>query len=307
MTLLISGGRGGIGRSIAEVVSAREGARVVTLGRSEPTEASAQKNICHEIGDVTDASFLGDLLARHAITHIVHAAGVRTRDCERDPRLAFEGNVLGTERLLDAATRCVSVVKFIHFSTAAVYGRTEVAVDETAPLAAGSVYAISKAASELVLAPDPRKPRSFATVILRPGFVLGPSSQGSLAALVDEAVRSDRVTGVLPDRFPLHWAPDLARAVDRLLHADTGPHCVLHPPVEAVKLENLVLALQESVGKRGRTPVIELHPDPHAPFPAELVDDVFREHVGPFNLRRLPDMIEQRLSVAEAASHHHSR
>lgn len=295
MTLLITGGRGGIGRSITEVVSAREGTRVITLGRSVPSAGSDDRNVCHEVGDVTDAPFLEDLLQRHEITHIVHAAGVRTRDCERNPRLAFEGNVLGIKRLLDAAMRCPSVRKFVHLSTAAVYGRTEEPVDETAPLAAGSNYAISKAASELVLAPNPQKPRSFATVILRPGFVLGPSSQGSLDSLVDEAMRSDHVTGTLPDRFPLHWAPDLAHAVDRLLHADIGPHRVLHPPALAVRLEELVGALQEVVGKRGRTPVFDLHAHANAPFPAALLDDAFRQLAGPFDITSLTGMIEKRL------------
>ena len=297
MNLLITGGRGGIGRSMAEVVSKREGTRVITLGRSAPPAGSEQENIRHVVGDVTDASFLDDLLQRHAITHIVHAAGVRTRDCERDPRLALEGTVLGTERLLEAATRCASVEKFVHFSTAAVYGRTEGPTDETAPLAAGSNYAISKAASELVLAPDLRKPRSFATVILRPGFVLGPSSQGSLAALVDEVMRSDHVTGTLPDRFPLHWAPDLARAVDRLLQTDTGPHRVLHPPACSTGADEFARCLQAAVERRGRKPSIDIRPDLHAPFPAGLVDDAFRDIIGPFELTPLTEMIEKRLSA----------
>jgi nucleoside-diphosphate-sugar epimerase len=295
--MLITGGRGGIGRSITEVVAARADVRVVTLGRSKPMQADDQENVHHEVGDVADSAFVSDLLGRHAITHIVHAAGVRTRDCEKDPRLAFEGNVLSTERLLQAATRHVGLVKFLHLSTAAVYGRTEEPVDEAAALSAGWAYATSKAASELVLAPDPLKPRSFATVILRPGFVLSPWSQGLLAALVDEAMRSDHVTGILPDRFPLHWAPDLARTVDRLLEADTGTHCVLHPPACNTGTDEFARCLKEAAKRRGRSPSINIQPDRDAPFPAGLVDDAFRKLVGSFELTPLLDMLEKRLSA----------
>jgi nucleoside-diphosphate-sugar epimerase len=300
MNVLITGGRGGIGRSIVEVLSARSDARVVTLGRSKPEEGVEKENVCHEVGDVHDEFFMDEVFAQHAITHVVHGAGVRTRDCERDPRLAFEGNVLSTERLLHTASRHSSVEKFIHLSTAAVYGRKEEPVDEAAALAARSAYAISKAAAELLLARGPEEPRSFATLILRPGFVLGPWSQGSLAALVDVAMRSDRVTGTFPDRFPLHWAPDLARTVDCLLEADTGAHLVLHPPAHAVRLEDLVHTLAEAVKRRGRNPVFDVRADPQAPFPTHLVCDAFRNLAGPFGLTPLADMIEKRLSAPGA-------
>lgn len=283
-------------------MSEQAGTRVITLGRSQPPADTERENVCHEVGDVTDASFLDDLFRRHCITHIVHAAGVRTRECENNPRLAFEGNVLGTERLLRSAERCASVLKFIHFSTAAIYGRRGECLDETAQVAAGSVYAISKAASELVLPPSPDRPRSFATINLRPGFVLAPAGEGSLASLIRTAARSGHVTGTLPEHFPLHWAPDLAETVARLLERDTGRHRVLHPPGCNTGAEEFARCLKEAVERRGRQPLIEIQADPDAPFPAGLVDRACRDLIGPMELTPLSDMIDRFLSVDSASA-----
>lgn len=303
MNVLITGGRGGLGRCLAETLGSEgAGVNVVTLGRSAPATFSEGDTLRHEVGDVTDAGDLDELLARHGITHVVHAAGARTRDCHADPRLAFESNVLGTSRMVEAASRHPGMVKIIHLSTAAVYGRRWECLNESAQVAAGSAYAITKAASELVLAPEPGWSRSFATVILRPGFVLAPAGQGSLASLIREAIRSERVTGTLPDRFPLHWAPDLARIVVQLLKSDTGPHLVLHPLCCNTGADEFAQCLKETVGRRGVSPRIDIQVDSQAPFPAGLVDNACRELVGRITLTPLAEMVEAMLPACSPAA-----
>jgi len=296
MNVLITGGRGTIGRALAREWSGRKGARVVSLGRSKSGPGDSESDVVsHETGDISDARFLDEVLERHDITHIVHAAGARTRDCRENPRLAFEANVLGTESVFQAGLRRPAVRSFAHFSTAAVYGRTAGMVGEGDLVAPGSAYALSKAASELVLASAGARERPFSTVILRPGFVLAPGASGSLAGLISDAMTRELVRGSLPERFPLHWAPDLGKALVRLTEREGGRDRLLHPPVVDMRLVDFVETLKEAVRRRGREPIFQIDPDPHAPFPAALDDSAFQALAGPVATTPLAEMLEAML------------
>ncbi len=68
----------------------------------------------------------------------------------RDASLFVETNVLGTQRLLDAALRA-NLRRFVHVSTDEVYGSiAEGSWDESRPLEPNSPYSASKAGSDLI-------------------------------------------------------------------------------------------------------------------------------------------------------------
>jgi dTDP-glucose 4,6-dehydratase len=85
------------------------------------------------------------------VDRIVHFAAESHVDRSvRDASIFVETNVLGTQRLLDAALRH-ETPRFVHVSTDEVYGSiSEGSWDENRPLEPNSPYAASKAGSDLL-------------------------------------------------------------------------------------------------------------------------------------------------------------
>ncbi|MDZ7670479.1 MAG: NAD-dependent epimerase/dehydratase family protein [Gammaproteobacteria bacterium] len=100
------------------------------------------------------------------------------------PDAWYQANVLGTQRMLDAAAGA-GARRFIHMGTEAaiVRGQHILGADETEPLALDSPYpycATKAEAERRVLAANGPE---FATIVLRPRFIWGPGDQTILPAL----------------------------------------------------------------------------------------------------------------------------
>jgi len=161
MKILVTGGAGFIGsnfvrRTLQDAYPGLEAADVVVLdaltysGNLENLAAvadSARYSFVH--GDIRDSDLLDRLFPD--IDAIVHFAAESHVDRSvLDSGIFVETNVLGTQRLLDAALRH-SVPRFVHVSTDEVYGSiAEGSWDETRPLEPNSPYSASKAGSDLL-------------------------------------------------------------------------------------------------------------------------------------------------------------
>jgi dTDP-glucose 4,6-dehydratase len=161
MKILVTGGAGFIGsnfvrRTLEDAYPELEGAEVVVLdaltysGNLEnlaPVAGSARYRFVH--GDIRDADLLDRIVP--GVDAIVHFAAESHVDRSvRDSGIFVETNVLGTQRLLDAALRN-NVKRFVHISTDEVYGSiAEGSWDETRPLEPNSPYSASKAGSDLL-------------------------------------------------------------------------------------------------------------------------------------------------------------
>lgn len=161
MKLLVTGGAGFIGsnfvrRTIEDVYPGLAGADVVVLdaltysGNLEnlaPVADSPRYTFVE--GDIRDTDLLDKLLVD--IDAIVHFAAESHVDRSvRDASAFVETNVLGTQRLLDAALRA-KTPRFVHVSTDEVYGSIEEGSwDELQPLEPNSPYSASKAGSDLL-------------------------------------------------------------------------------------------------------------------------------------------------------------
>lgn len=80
-------------------------------------------------GDIRDRTLLGELLAKHDITAIVHLAAMAgVRISVEDPWLYYDVNLTGTLNLLEAvrARSGAGRINFVFASTSSAYGRTEV-------------------------------------------------------------------------------------------------------------------------------------------------------------------------------------
>ena len=101
-------------------------------------------------GNITDEAQLESLVPGHdAIVHF--AAESHVDRSVTDAGIFVETNVLGTQRLLDAALKA-KTGRFLHVSTDEVYGSLDEGEwDEQEPLLPNSPYAASKAASDLMV------------------------------------------------------------------------------------------------------------------------------------------------------------
>jgi nucleoside-diphosphate-sugar epimerase len=74
-------------------------------------------------GDVTDLANLKKALRDHAITHVVHLAGLQVPTCRTDSILGARVNVLGTLAVFEAVRELQSQVqRLVYASSAAVFG-----------------------------------------------------------------------------------------------------------------------------------------------------------------------------------------
>ena len=161
MRILVTGGAGFIGsnfvrRTLQDAYPGLEGAEVVVLdaltysGNLEnlaPVADSPRYSFVH--GDIRDTDLLDSILP--GVDSIVHFAAESHVDRSvRDSGVFVETNVLGTQRLLDAALRA-GTGRFVHVSTDEVYGSiASGSWDEQQPLEPNSPYSASKAGSDLL-------------------------------------------------------------------------------------------------------------------------------------------------------------
>ncbi|MBB5632675.1 dTDP-glucose 4,6-dehydratase [Cryobacterium mesophilum] len=161
MKILVTGGAGFIGsnfvrRTIEDRLPGLEGAEVIVLdaltysgnlANLAPIAASPHYRFVH--GDIRDSGLLDTLLPD--VDAVVHFAAESHVDRSvRDASVFVETNVLGTQRLLDAALRA-NLNRFVHVSTDEVYGSiAHGSWDESRPLEPNSPYSASKAGSDLL-------------------------------------------------------------------------------------------------------------------------------------------------------------
>jgi len=159
--ILVTGGAGFIGsnfvrRTLEDAYQGLEGAHVVVLDAltysgNEANLASVAQSPRYTFvrGDIRDTALLDQLLP--GLDAVVHFAAESHVDRSvRDASIFVETNVVGTQRMLDAALRH-SLPRFVHVSTDEVYGSiAEGSWDEDRPLEPNSPYSASKAGSDLL-------------------------------------------------------------------------------------------------------------------------------------------------------------
>lgn len=153
-TVLITGGAGFIGSRAAAILRDR-GVRVIVadngyvgLPLPEASDGIIPINV-----DIRDQQAIAAVLAEQRPDAILHLAAVHhIPTCEREPHLAFDVNVLGTQALLDGAA-AAGIKNIVFASSGAVYRWDDGPLDEAQTLTgATDVYSITKLSNEYQLA-----------------------------------------------------------------------------------------------------------------------------------------------------------
>jgi UDP-glucose 4-epimerase len=122
MKVLITGGMGVIGAEATRKF-VQEGHRPVIYARrrDERLIADILDRLDIELGDITDAERLGEVIKKHGITHIVHAAGYVSAPSAANVPQGIYVNVMGTTNVVEAAKN-FGVERVIYTSAKGVYG-----------------------------------------------------------------------------------------------------------------------------------------------------------------------------------------
>ncbi len=160
MSILVTGGTGFVGIHVVARL-ADLGEPVVTLSTegglddaSRDFLGQARERVTCVEGDVLDLDGLRAVMDRHGVDRVIHGAAV-TAIGGLEPEAARQAavvNVGGTATVLEAA-RLAGVKRFVHLSSASVYGGTDPAVplEEDAALEPRGIYGITKRAGEDVV------------------------------------------------------------------------------------------------------------------------------------------------------------
>ena len=150
----------------------------------------------HRIDLNHDLERLVDLVNRQGTTHVVNFAGqgMVAQSWER-PEDWYRTNVLAQVGLHEHLRRLSTLVSYLHVSTPEVYGSTNGPVNEQAPFAPTTPYAVSRAACDLHLRTF-CETHGFPVTWTRASNVYGPGQQ--LYRIIPRAALGCRLGRTLP-------------------------------------------------------------------------------------------------------------
>lgn len=253
VTVLVTGGSGFIGTWVLRAMLDRGVQAVAFDAEENPTRwqrllgvrASEIPFVC---GSLLDRPLLARIFEEHRITHVIHLAALLTPQCQDDPYLGCEVNVLGSVALFEQARRS-RVQGLSYASSLAIFGPEP--DGEGAPLGIAenrpaSFYGAFKRAVESI-AEQYWRHAGLPSVGLRPHVVYGPEREQGLTAGPSLAARAAargesyhlNYRGVLG----YDYVEDVAEAFIRTaLEAPPGAQ-VVDLPSELATVEQLVAVI----------------------------------------------------------------
>ena len=291
-SILITGGRGFVGRALAKVLR-RTGYRVLSL------DAAAASEPGDLVCDITDESARGRALESHEVGQIVHLAAILPTAAQRNPLRATRVNVDASFRLLDLA-REFDVQRFVFGSSLSIYGSypAEHVVSESDRAAPEDVYGAGKLYIEQIGAAY-REKHGLDFVSLRTGRVVGPGAPSSTSAWRSEIFEylsaHDPVEIQIPypasERILVVHVDDVARMLALLVHAERPAHWIYNATCESVVVGDLKGEI-ERLNPRVR---VRLGDAPSAGSPRRLDCSRFQQEFG-FEAAPIFDRIREHLS-----------
>ena len=241
-TIAITGATGFVGGRLVERLSA-QGHHVLAFGRRPADQFIHRGKAAYTVWDITS----GPLAGAPPVDTVVHSAAAVA---DWGDRSWFEAvHVSGTRHALDSFP---SAERFIHISTASVYGsqghRRNVREDVPLPRVYRSEYARTKALAEKVVREHGRP-----AVVLRPHAIYGPGDP----TLVPRLLRANRfgvqfTIGNGRNRISLTHIDNFAHAVECCLERADRFQVYNVADALADPLDDVLRALLQALGKPAR-------------------------------------------------------
>lgn len=269
MKILVTGGGGFLGQSVARALLARGGLATAPDGRAGlasltlfdqafPAERVCDDRVHYVTGDVLDRELLGRTCAA-GVDAVFHLASVVSAGAEADFDLGMRVNVDGTRAVLDACRRQSSPPRVVFTSSVAAFGGDlpQTVLDTTAPTPQSS-YGTQKVIGELLVNDYTRKGYIDGRAIRLPTIVVRPgkpnrAASGFMSSILREPIRGE--SAVCPvAREARMWILSPERAVEALIHAVElpasawGSHRTLNAPGLTVSVDEALSALARIAG-----------------------------------------------------------
>lgn len=266
-TILITGANGQIGTELTRELMAR-GHRVIATDVSSPREKISE----FEILDVQDDIRLKAILLRNDVTQIYHLAAILSARGEQHPTLAWQINVNGSLKILDAA-HDLKVQKVFMPSSIAVFGDTtpKINTPQHTVMEPATMYGVSKVAGELLGSYYYQKKGLDVRSVRYPGLISYKTKPGGgttdyAIEIFHAALKDGKYTCFLnaDTRLPMMYMPDALRATLQLMDV----------PREQLKVDTAYNLAAISF------------------TPAEIAAEI-QKHIPSFQITYVPDFREQ--------------
>lgn len=219
-TILITGANGQIGTELTRNLLER-GHRVIATDVSSPRTALTE----FEILDVQDELRLKSILLRNDVTQIYHLAAILSARGEQQPTLAWQINVNGSLKILDAACD-LKVERVFMPSSIAVFGDTtpKINTPQYTSMEPATMYGVSKVAGELLGSYYYEKKGLDVRSLRYPGLISYKTKPGGgTTDYAIEIFHAARTTGKYTcflnadTRLPMMYMPDALRATLQIM------------------------------------------------------------------------------------------
>jgi nucleoside-diphosphate-sugar epimerase len=254
--------------------SARDDHRLTAILDDEARAAMTFVN-----GNVTDGAAVNEALERSGAARIIHLAGLQVPTCRANPPLGAMVNVVGTLNVFEAA-RGLGLRRVVYASSAAVFGLSDEAVDETVTPEPLTHYGVFKQANEgnaRVYFRD----HGVSSVGLRPFSVYGVGRDAGITSDPTRAMKAALVGRPFHIRFggvtDFIYVADTAAAF--IACADRGPDGahVFNVHGETIAVADIVALIEQHLPTSARGLIT--FGGPKIPMPPALDDTALRSAV----------------------------
>jgi UDP-glucose 4-epimerase len=221
---LITGAAGYVGRLVVRRLARdRRGLETILASDVRPVPAHEREPGVEYVTLDICTDPLGELIAERCIDAVVHLAAVVTPPKDGGRELAYQVDVVGSERLLQA---CVAhgVRRLVFTSSGAAYGYhadNPPLIDEDQPLRGNEIFAYAhhKRLVEELLARVRREHPALSLLVLRPGTIVGAGAHNQITAIFERPL----VLGLreADSPFVFIWDEDVAACIVEGVHGDT--------------------------------------------------------------------------------------
>lgn len=174
---LVTGISGFIGRNLAAALRFR-GIHVVGIVRGTEQSSSNDEITIH--GDITDRSFVVNIIQDHRPDVVFHLAANKSRiGGIEDFRQSLEDNLMGTLNLAEACIGKPYIQRFVAMGTCEEYGQSTVPFIEDMRESPVSAYSFSKTAATHLLQTLHRS-HHLPVSVLRPSLAYGPGQMADM-------------------------------------------------------------------------------------------------------------------------------